>query len=162
MGVVGDAHAARLGDPLEARRDIDAVAENIVVVEDDVADMDADAELDPQLRRDVARTLSHRALQLDRAACRIDGAGELDQHAVAGGLDDAAVMRGDAGIDDGLAQHLELRQRALLVTAHQPAVAGNVRLPAPPPIAGPRARSDKKCLLNADLLKHGPSLLRHA
>ena len=48
MGVVGDAHAARLGDPLETRRDIDAVAENIVVVEDDVADMDADAKLDPR------------------------------------------------------------------------------------------------------------------
>ena len=40
------ADAARLGEALEARRDVHAVAENIVVLDDDVADMDADAEVD--------------------------------------------------------------------------------------------------------------------
>jgi hypothetical protein len=30
----------------------------------------------------------------------IDGARELDQHAVAGSLDNAALMGGDCGIDD--------------------------------------------------------------
>ena len=111
MGVVGDAHAARLGDPLEARRDIDAIAENIVVVEDDVADMDADAKLDLRSVRHVDIPLRHRALNFHRTTGRIHGTGELDQHAVAGGLDDATVVRRDAGIDQCLAQHFQLRQR---------------------------------------------------
>ncbi len=79
--------------PSEPRGDVDAVAENIVVVDDDVADMDADAEFDPLILRHGGVLLGHAALDLDRAARRVDGAGELDQHAVAGGLDDAAAMR---------------------------------------------------------------------
>ena len=67
MGVVGDTHTTRLGDPLEARRDIDAVAENIVVVEDDIADMNANAELDALLKRAIALR-SHLALHFDGAA----------------------------------------------------------------------------------------------
>ena len=39
-------------------------------------------------------------LHRDRAAHRIDDAGKLDKQAVAGGLDDAAVMLGDCRIDD--------------------------------------------------------------
>jgi hypothetical protein len=50
---------------------------------------------------------------------------ELDQHAVAGGLDDPPAMPGDERIGGGtmLAQH---PRRAGLVLSHQPAVAGNV------------------------------------
>jgi hypothetical protein len=44
-----DADPARLGQAFEPRRDIDAVAVNVVLVDDDVADIDADAELDPTL-----------------------------------------------------------------------------------------------------------------
>ena len=47
IGVVGDADAARLGNAFERERDVDAVAEDVVVVDDDVADVDADAEFDP-------------------------------------------------------------------------------------------------------------------
>ena len=47
IGVIGDANAARLGDAFQPRRDVDAVAEDVVAVDDDVADIDADAELDP-------------------------------------------------------------------------------------------------------------------
>jgi hypothetical protein len=60
-----------------------------VLVDDDVAEIDADAELDAALFRDAAIAQRQLALQLDRAAHRIDDARELDQEAVAGGLDDA-------------------------------------------------------------------------
>ena len=46
VGVVGDADAAGLGDAFEPRGNIDAVAEDVAVLDDDVADMDADAEFD--------------------------------------------------------------------------------------------------------------------
>ena len=46
VGVVGDADAAGLSDSFKPRGNVDAVAENVVVIDDDVADMDADAEFD--------------------------------------------------------------------------------------------------------------------
>ena len=66
------------------------------------------------------------ALHLDRAAHRIDDAGELDQQAVAGGLDDAAAMLGDLGIDERLSTGLEPGERAFLVGTHQPAITGDI------------------------------------
>ena len=64
---------------------------------------------------------------LDRAAHRVDHAAKLDEAAVAGALDDAAVMRGDGGIDQVAAQPPEPRQRAIFVRAGEPAVADDVR-----------------------------------
>jgi hypothetical protein len=37
---------ARFGDALDPRRDVDAVAKDILAVYDDIADVDADAKLD--------------------------------------------------------------------------------------------------------------------
>jgi hypothetical protein len=45
--------------------------------------------------RDRGVAGDHLALQFDRAAHRVDDAGELDEEAVAGGLDDAAAVLGD-------------------------------------------------------------------
>src|SRR5260370_1465369 len=39
-------------------------------------------------------------LACDGAGHRIDGAGELDQHSIASGLDDPALIRGDGWIDE--------------------------------------------------------------
>ena len=44
--------------------------------------------------------LGHPALDIDRAAYRVDDAGELDQHAVAGRLNDAAAVLRDLRIDN--------------------------------------------------------------
>ena len=52
----GYANPARLGQSLEPRRDIDPVAENVAILDDDVALMDADAQLD------AAGPLGHRRL----------------------------------------------------------------------------------------------------
>src|SRR5580704_9761611 len=119
MRIVRDADAAWHGDSLKARGDVDTVAENIVVVDDDVADVNADPKLYPQFRQHVGVSLNHRALDLYRAARRIDGTGELDQHAIAGGLDNATAMRGDLGIDQRFSERLELRERVFLVATHQ-------------------------------------------
>jgi hypothetical protein len=42
VDVASDADAARLGQTFQARRDIDAIAEDVAVFQDDVADVDAD------------------------------------------------------------------------------------------------------------------------
>src|SRR5439155_10578038 len=87
-----NADPARLGDPFEAGGDVDPVTEDVAILDDDVALVDADAELDAVGGRDAGVPVAHRLLHLDRATHRIDDAGEFDQHAVAGGLDDAGLV----------------------------------------------------------------------
>ena len=79
----------------------------------------------------------------DGAGDRLDDARELDQDAVAGGLDDAALVLGDVRIDQVAAMRLEPRQGAGFVLAHQPAVAGDIggengREPAFDPLSAQR------------------------
>ena len=127
IGVLGETDRAGLGDALQSRGDIDAVAHQIAVgLLDDVAEMDADAKLDAALRRHAGIALDHAVLHLDRAAHRVDHAAELDDAAVAGALDDAAVMRGDGGIDEIAAEAPQPRQGAILVRRREPAVADDI------------------------------------
>src|SRR5689334_1563232 len=51
---------------------------------------------------------------------------KLDQHAVPGGLDDAAVVLGDFRIDELAAQRLEAFERALLIRPHQPRISRHI------------------------------------
>ena len=57
--------------------------------------MDADAELDAPVVRHAGIAFDEAVLQFDRAADRIHDTAELDDAAVAGALDDAAMMDGD-------------------------------------------------------------------
>jgi hypothetical protein len=103
VGVLGEADRAGIGDPFEARGDIDAIAHQITVrLLDYVAKMDADAELDPALGRQADVALDHAGLHFDRAPHCVDHAAELNKTAVAGSFDDSAMMRGDGGIDRSL------------------------------------------------------------
>ena len=127
IGVLGETDRAGLGDALQPRGDIDAVAHQIAVgLLDDVAQMNADAELDASLGRQAGVALDHAVLHLDRAAHRVDHAAKLDEAAVAGALDDAPMMRGDRGINQIAAQRPQPRQRSLLVRPGEPAVADNI------------------------------------
>ena len=127
VGVLGEADRAGLGDALQPRGDIDAVAHQIAVrLLDDVAQMNADAELDAAIVRHAGVALDHAVLHLDRAAHRVDDAAKFDEAAVAGALDDAPAMRGDGRINQIAAQRPEPRQRSLLVRAGEPAVADDI------------------------------------
>ena len=114
--------------PFQSRGDIDAVAHQIAVgLLDDVAEMNADAELDASLGRHAGVALDHAVLHLDGAAHGVDDAAKLDEAAVAGALDDASVMRSDRGIDQIAAQPAQPRQGAILVRSREPAVADDIR-----------------------------------
>ena len=89
--------------------------------------MDADAELDAAFRRQAGVALDHAVLHFDGAAHRVDHAAELDDAAVAGALDDAAVMEGDGRIDQVAAERPEPRQNAILVRSREPAIADDIR-----------------------------------
>ena len=58
-GVLGDRNAARFGDAFDPRRDVDAVAEDVLALDDDIADVDPDPEPDridsgQWIRRDLS------------------------------------------------------------------------------------------------------------
>src|SRR5215472_15217972 len=80
-------------------------------------------------RLPAARVLiafSYRRLHLGRAAQCVDDAGELDQEAIAGGLDDAAAMLGDLWVEHRDAQGLEPAEGAFLVGFDQPRIARDI------------------------------------
>ena len=88
--------------------------------------MDADAELDTLVRRDTRVAFDHGDLDFDRAAHGVDHAAELGDEPVAGAFDDAAVMRGDCGIDEIATEAPQARQGAILVRRGESAVTDNV------------------------------------
>ena len=126
IGVVGDADAARLGNAFQTRCDIHTVTEDIVVVDDDVPDVDADPQFDPLILRHRGILLGHFTLDFNGTAHRIHGTGKFDQHTVARGLDDPPAMLGNGGVNESLPDRLQAGQRALLIDAHQAAISSDV------------------------------------
>jgi hypothetical protein len=100
------ADPAGLGQGFEAGGDVDAVAVDVVVVADNVANIYADAKFDALIRRHLDIAFDHSALDIDGAANGVDDADEFHQHAVSGRLNDMAAVLGDLGIDQFLAMRL--------------------------------------------------------
>ena len=102
--------AARLGDALDARGDIDSIAVNVVVLDNDVAEIDADAEFDAPVLGHIGIPLAHFPLDFGGAGDRVHHARKLDQHAVAGKFSDAALVLGNLAVDQFLAVCLQTRR----------------------------------------------------
>ena len=119
--------AARLANSLEPRRDVDPVAHQVAVgLLDDVAQVNADASLDPLVGGQTGVALSQAATHFHGAANGLDHAAKFDERAVAGPLDDPPVVDRDRRVDEVAAQSAQPRQRQFLVSARQPAVADDV------------------------------------
>jgi hypothetical protein len=117
-----DADLAALDQPLEPSSDVHAVAEDVVVLDHDVADIDADPEAHPASLRLASVGPLKRRLDLDRAVNCVEHAGEFGEHAVARGIRDPASMLGNelVGKDTTGGQR---RHRRFFVAMHQAAVA---------------------------------------
>ena len=121
-----DTDATRLGERLQARRDIDTVTKDVVVLDDDVAQIDPDAEPNPALFGHLWLALGHTALDLRGATHGIHHTRKLGQEAVAGVLYDPASVLGDLRIDQFPEVGLEPFMRPFLVGAHQPRIRNYV------------------------------------
>jgi hypothetical protein len=125
VDAAGDVHTTGFGQRLEPGGDIDAIAEQIVALDHDVAEIDADAEFEAPVLGQLGVAAGKLRLDLDRTSHGLDGACELGEHAIAGGTDDAAVVARDPYI------HLQPvgvqgAERAFLVGRHEAAVALHV------------------------------------
>ncbi len=94
-----DANSPRVGQAFETRGNIHSVSEDVVVLDDNVADVDADTEHDTLLLGHIGVALGHRVLDFDRALDGFDRAGELGQKTVAHQLDDAPMVLADFGVN---------------------------------------------------------------
>jgi len=74
-----DADAARIGQSFEPGRDIDAIAKDVAILDDDVTHIDANAKLDAVVGRHAGVAPGHLALNFDGAAQCVDHTGELDE-----------------------------------------------------------------------------------
>ena len=122
----GNADAADVGDTLKPRGDIDAVAVDVVVRDDHLAQADADAKADPPFDfLGLCRSFVS-VLDFGGATHGSRRIGEFDQCSVPGLLDDAAGCLGYTRLDDRLHPVPQLGVGVFLVQAHQAAVASDV------------------------------------
>jgi hypothetical protein len=121
-----DQHASGPGERLQPRGDVDRVAEHRALLLDDVAEIDADAQLHARGRRQRCVAGLDALLDLECAGDRVHRACELGHQAVADAAEHAAVELADPFLED-VAARLECRKRAGFVGAHQPAVLDDVR-----------------------------------
>ena len=82
------ADASWVGELLQARRDVDAVAVQPLPLDRDVAQVDADAELHPPLGRQVGVASLQHLLDLDGRAHGAQSCRELRQEGVPGEIDE--------------------------------------------------------------------------
>jgi len=123
---IGDEHPAGIGQRFDPRGNVDAVAVDVVVFDDYVAEVDANAELDLLLLRGLGIALGHPLLHFDGAAHCVDHAGKFGQQAVACILYNAPSVTFDFSIDQLREMRLEAIVRSLLVRAHQPRIARHI------------------------------------
>ena len=124
-GVFGDADPTGLGDAFEPGGDVDTVAENVVTLDQDIAEMDADAPFHAAVDRGPGIPLRRQPLQPQGALDGTDHRAKLDEEPVADGLDYPPAMLRDDWIGSG-AMLAQGRHRARFIEPHQPAVADHI------------------------------------
>jgi hypothetical protein len=121
-----DQHVTRLCHALETSRDVDCITIEIAAFDHDVAEVDADAQKDGPVFGNIGIGFGHLLLQLDGAFDGVDRAPELDQHAVAGYLENAALMSSDDRLQHLFPSGLQNGHRADLIPLHEPAIADHI------------------------------------
>ena len=113
-----NADPTRFGQPLHPRRDVHPVAENVLLLNDHLAEIDAHAKPDAALLRHLRLAVDHPALDLHGAADGIHHARKLRQEAVAGVFHNAPAVLRDLWIDQFAEVALEPFVGSLLVRPH--------------------------------------------
>ena len=118
--------AARLRQRLQTGGQVDAIAQQILAIDDHIPEMHADAEPHLLARGALRILLRDRLLNLQCAFDGIDRARKIGKHAVAGRREDAAPMFADQPVDN-CPRSTQRPQCADLVQLHQVAIANDVR-----------------------------------
>jgi hypothetical protein len=123
----GDLDHETICNPFETHGNIDPITKNIVLLDNNITNVNADAEFDPLVLRDVDILFSHAALNFVGTPHGVDHAGELSNSAVPSILDDTSAMLSDFGIEKRSSKRFQSRQRAFFVDPYQAARARDIR-----------------------------------
>src|SRR5256885_4034796 len=99
VDAAGDVDFAGMGDALKPRGNIDAVAVDVIGFDDDIAEIDAYAVLDPMMLRQCRVAPYEILLNHDAASDGFDRAIENRNEPFAGGFNKPGVVFHDAGFD---------------------------------------------------------------
>src|SRR5262249_5157587 len=97
VSVVGNADTAGLGNAFQPRGNINAVAEDILVLDHDIADVNAYSQFDALVGLHARIAFSHATLNVDGAPRSVDRTDKFDQHTVARTFYDPAPILRDCG-----------------------------------------------------------------
>jgi hypothetical protein len=121
-----DADSTGLGQGLQTRCDVHPVSEDVAMLDDDIAEIDPDAEPDAPVFNDIGVPGCHRALHLGGTPNRVHDTRKFHQHAVAGGLHNPPPVLHNFGIDEFAPMRFESFEGTFLVRSHQPRIARHV------------------------------------
>ncbi len=96
---LGHADAAGRRQSFKSRRDVDAIAQQVVAFDNDIAEIHTDAKSHAPLLRHIGAELVEFELDFGGASNRLDRTGELGNNAVAGAAENAPIMSPDEVID---------------------------------------------------------------
>jgi hypothetical protein len=116
----GDHDLAGRCQLVDAGGDVDAVADQPIIVDDDVFHVDPDPEGQPDAARRLRSLLGHRALRIDRPGDGGNRAPELDENGVTGDLEHASAVLDQLRLDDIGAKRLPGTERMDVVLLHEP------------------------------------------
>jgi hypothetical protein len=91
----GEANPTRVGHRFQSRRDVHAVAVEITLFDDHVAEIQSDPQNDCAVVRQRGIGILHRLLEIDSTLYRINGTREFRQGAVAHEVYDATAVLGE-------------------------------------------------------------------
>jgi hypothetical protein len=120
-----NADAARFGQAFQPSRNVHPIPIDLLLVNDDVAKIDTDAELHPPGWCQIGIFRFKSGLNSYSTLDRVHHAVELGQYAVAGGVDETAVVLLDELTDDPPIRGQGAKRR-LLIVSHKAAVAVDV------------------------------------
>ncbi len=115
---------AGLGQRLDPRRDVDAVAEDVAFLGDDVAEIDPDPHRDALFLGQRPVRLRDRIAQSGGTARRLDDVVEISEDYLGGLFEDVSAEFADLRFDDPGQKPPQLGKVLLLVAGEQAAVAG--------------------------------------
>jgi hypothetical protein len=116
-----------LGQRFQPCSDIEPVAEDVAIFDDNITHFDADAEFDPFRDTHSRIARGQCLLYLAGAAHGVNHARELDEQSIAGGLEQATVMRRDLRVDHLGTDRPYPAEGSLLVGADQARISRDIR-----------------------------------
>ena len=116
--IFGKAYAARLSYGFDPRSNIHPIAEDIIGLNDHIADIKSDPKLDFLVRRKCSIPCLHACLKFNRTARRIDNTCKFCQQTIAGSFYNSPLVVRDARFDQFAEVGSHAGKCAFLVPTH--------------------------------------------